>query len=467
MATMAILGAGLAGLSTAMMLTRDGHDVTVLERDPAPPAEQPWPGWERPGVPQFRLPHYLLPRWWAELRAELPDAAAAVLAAGAARYNALAALPPDMRGPTRQGDDRFDTVTARRPVLEAALATAAAAAGVDVRRGVRVTGLHVERRTSRPRVTGLTTADGVIAADLVVDCSGRRSALPVWLAAAGARPPAEERADSGFVYYGRHFRSPDGRLPASVTVLNQPYESVSILTLPADHDTWSVVVTAGAKDKALRRLRDPAVWSAAIARYPAATHWAGGEPITGVDVMAGLEDRLRRFVIDGDPVATGVVAVGDAWACTNPSLGRGASFAVLHAGVLRDVVREVGVDEHDKLVRRFDDATAATMEPLYRATNAVDRHRLAEIDADIAGVPYRPADPRFAGAKALFAAALNDPDVLRAYVSIASMIATPDEVFATPALRDRILARGMSAPQYPLPGPSRAELLGALDGGIR
>src|SRR3712207_3314011 len=98
MATIAILGAGPAGLSTAMLLNRDGHEVTVLERDPAPPADRPWDDWQRPGVNQFRLPHYLLPRWWAELRAELPDAAEAMLAAGGTRFNPLTSLPPDMRG---------------------------------------------------------------------------------------------------------------------------------------------------------------------------------------------------------------------------------------------------------------------------------------------------------------------------------------------------------------------------------
>jgi 2-polyprenyl-6-methoxyphenol hydroxylase-like FAD-dependent oxidoreductase len=462
MATIAILGAGIAGLSTAMMLTRDGHDVTVLERDPAAPADRPWETWERPGVNQFRLPHYMLPRWWAELRAELPDAAEAMVAAGATRFNGLTALPEPMRGTVRDGDERFETVTARRPVLEAALTAAAAAAGVAVRRGVRVTGVRTDGRSPVPRVTGVTTTGGTVAADLVVDCGGRRSALPAWLAAAGGRRPAEERIDGGFVYYGRHFRSRGGGVPSMRTVLSQPYDSVGILTLPADDGTWSVVLTTSGRDKALRALRDPSIWSAVIARYPLAAHWADAEPITGVDVMAGLEDRVRRYVVDGEPVATGVVAVGDAWACTNPSLGRGASFAILHARVLRDVLREAGVDDHDKLVRRFDEATARTVEPLYQATVAFDTHRLAEIDADVAGVPYRPDDVRWMASKALLAAALQDPGALRAYLSVVSLIATPDEAFATPGLRDRILALGVTAPRYPLPGPSRAELLAAV-----
>jgi 2-polyprenyl-6-methoxyphenol hydroxylase-like FAD-dependent oxidoreductase len=459
MTTIVILGAGIAGLSTAMLLTRDGHDVTVLERDPEPPPERPWEDWQRPGINQFRLPHYLLPRWWAELRAELPDAAEAVLAAGAARVNPLTALPARMRGETRDDDERFETVTARRPVVEAALAAAAAAAGVKVRRGVRVLGVRTDGRTPVPRITGVTTADGDVSADLVVDCGGRRSALPAWLASAGARAPAEERADAGFVYYSRHFR---GSLPEQRAVISQPYDSVSVLTLPAEQGTWSVVLTASAKDKALRALHEPAAWSAVIARYPLAAHWADAEPITGIEAMAGIEDQLRRYVVDGEPVATGVAAVGDAWACTNPSLGRGASFAIIHARVLRDVLRETGVAEHDKLVRRFDEATARTVEPLYRATVGFDMHRLAEIDGDIAGTPYRPDDQRWAGAKAMFAAALRDPDALRAYVAVASFLITPDEVFAAPELRDRILALGLTAPQYPLPGPSRADLLDAI-----
>ncbi len=466
MATIAILGAGMAGLSTAMLLSGDGHTVTVLERDEAGPpagrADEAWDGWRRGGVSQFRLPHYMLPRWWAEVCESIPELGPALEEAGAGRFNPVTALPLQLRGPVRDDDRRFETMTARRPVLEAAFAKAAAAAGVTVHRGVRVTGVVCAGRSPVPRVTGVTTGRGAVDADLVVDCGGRRSRLPSWLRAAGAQAPVEERADSGFVYYGRHFRSRTGGYPRLATFLAQPYDSLTMLTLPADNDTWSVVLTTSARDKDLRALRNPEAWSAAVARYPLAAHWTDAEAISGVDVMSGIEDRLRRYVLDGVPVATGVVAVGDAWACTNPSLGRGASFAVLHARLLRDVLREVGTEDHDKLVRRFDEATTRVVEPLYRATYAYDRHRLAEIDCDVAGRPYRPEDRRWLAGKALFAAALRDPDAARAHATIASFLATPDEVFATPGLRDRVLALGMSAPQYPLPGPSRADLLGAL-----
>src|SRR6185295_5960615 len=97
---------------------------------------------------------------------------------------------------------------------------------------------------------------------------------------------------------------------------------------------------ASTRDHALRPLRDPDKWTAALDRYPLAAHWSAATPLTGVDVMAGLADRWRSLVVDGEAVATGVVAVGDAACCTNPSLGRGAAIGLLHARTLRDLLRE-------------------------------------------------------------------------------------------------------------------------------
>lgn len=107
--------------------------------------------------------------------------------------------------------------------------------------------------------------------------------------------------------------------------------------------------------------------------------------------------------------------------------------------------------------------TAATVEPLYRMTLWYDRHRLAEIDADIAGTPYRPDDQRWAVTKATFAAGLADPEVARAHLSLVSLLNTPDEVLAEPGMLGRIVALGMHASRNPPPGPDRASLLATLD----
>jgi len=463
-----VLGAGLGGLSTAMLLVRGGHQVTVLERDPAepPPAAQAWEAWERRGINQFRLPHLTLPRWRAQMEQELPEVLDELTAVGGLRVNMLASLPETRRGPLRDGDERFETVTARRPVLEAAVAAVAGRTpGVTIRRGVAATGLLADPLpgTQTPHVQGVLTAGGrTVRADLVVDCGGRRSALGSWLEAVGARRPAEEREDCGFVYYARHFRTTTGELPAARANVLQHYNSVSLLTLPADNGTWSVVFTTSSRDPALRALRDPSRWNAALARYPLVAAWGEGEPITGVDAIAGIEDRHRRLVVDDRPVATGVVAVGDAWACTNPSLGRGAAIGLLHASCLRDILRDVDPGDPEKLARRFDEATTTVVEPLYRMTLGFDRHRLAEIAADVDGTPYVTDDPRWLVGKATFAASLTDPDITRAYLSLASLLVTPDELFATPGLVDRVLQLGAGAPNYPLPGPSRQELLATI-----
>ena len=47
MARIVIAGGGVCGLAAGLMLHRDGHEVTVLERDRAPLPESPEDAWER------------------------------------------------------------------------------------------------------------------------------------------------------------------------------------------------------------------------------------------------------------------------------------------------------------------------------------------------------------------------------------------------------------------------------------
>jgi 2-polyprenyl-6-methoxyphenol hydroxylase-like FAD-dependent oxidoreductase len=450
-----------------MLLADDGHEVVVLERDaaPPPPPGQAWESWSRRGVNQFRLLHFLLPRFRREAMRALPRVVQAMEEAGALSLNIVAGVPEQISGGPRRGDEDFTSVTARRPVAESVLAACAeATVGVTIRRGVAITGLTTgpPTRPGIPHVTGVRTETGEeIAADLVVDATGRRSPLPTWLADGGARPPLEDVEDCGFVYYGRHFHSADGSHPPIIGPLAQPYGTVSTLTLPADNGTWGVAVITSAADTALRALRDVDCWTAVVRGLPLTAHWLDGEPLDDrIAVMAKIEDRHRRYVVDGAPVATGVVALADSWACTNPSLGRGISMGMIHALALRDLLR----NGHDPLALAlaWDEVTVSTVEPWYRDTVTLDRHRLAEIDSLVAGVPYRPEDPAWNVWKCLSEAAGKDADCFRALLSIVGLLQTTDEALAPSGLLDKVLELGAGWAEAPAFGPSREELLGLV-----
>ncbi len=463
-----VVGAGVVALGTAMLLAGDGHRVTVLERDPDGPPNDPadaWARWQRPGLNQFRMAHAFLGGFRAILDAELPAVSAALADAGGLRQNFIRdVLPAQVSGGWQDGDERYEWLTGRRVLVEAVLAAAAEATpGVEVCRGVGVAGLTsgASAQAGVPQVTGVRTRDGGdIPADLVVDMSGRRSALPGWLQDIGARPPGEELEDSGLVYFGRHFRSADGSVPPLFGAPQIHWGTISSLTLPADNGTWSVVVVTAAKDTALRPLREADRWEAVVRGLPLVAHWLDGTPIDdGVQVMARLEDRYRRFAVDGQPVATGVVAVADSWACTNPTNGRGASIGLLHALTLRDQLRAVGLDDPAAFAGAFDAATAETVEPWYRATLTSDRHRLGEIEAGIRGVAYDSPDPAYQLEKALELALQQDPECLRASLDTRLVLRTPEDVFARPGLRDKTLRLGSHWRDEPPFGPTREQIL--------
>jgi 2-polyprenyl-6-methoxyphenol hydroxylase-like FAD-dependent oxidoreductase len=468
-ARIVIVGAGVVGLGTGLLLSRDGHEVTVLERDAGVPpsgAAEIWDGWQRKGVSQFRLPHFFLARFRGLLDSELPDVQAELVAAGAVIVNPVLDAPEAFRGPAREGDAAFECLSGRRCVVEAAVASVAGRAPrLEIRRGAAVAGLlaGAPARNGVPHAAGVRLSTGEeITADLVVDMTGRRSPLPRWLEAIGSRPPRDELDDSGFIYYGRHFRSAGGIPPALGGYLMH-LGTISALTLPADNGTWSVTLVTSARDKALRCLRDPVTWEKAVRSLPLVAHWLDGQPIDDrVTVMAGIEDRHRSLMAGGSPVATGVVAAGDAWACSNPTVGRGASIGMMQAVLLRDTIAATGLDDPGAFALAFHRATAEQVEPWYRDTLTADRHRLAEIDALIDGGEYRPRDPGWELSQALSNAAFKDPDCLRAFVSVSMVLTRPADALARPGLADKVTALGGGWRDEPIPAPSRAGLLSAV-----
>jgi 2-polyprenyl-6-methoxyphenol hydroxylase-like FAD-dependent oxidoreductase len=465
-ARIVVTGGGIVGLGTALLLAEDGHQVTVLERDPAPPpegAEPAWAHWERRGVNQFRMLHMFLPRLREILETELPAVLDALDARGALRANVLDQLPASVTGGTRAGDERYAVVTGRRPVFEAAVAEVADAhAGITVRRGVAVTGLLTGSSATEhvPHVTGVRVEGEDLAADLVVDCTGRRSPLPRWLTEIGARAPVEELDDCGFVYYGRHFRSADGDQPPLLGPALQHHDSISTITLGADNGTYAVAVITSARDTVMRGLKDPDAWTTIVRSHPLVAHWVDAECLQEtVAVMARIEDRHRSFVVDGAPVATGVLAVGDSWACTNPSVGRGASIGMCHAVATRDLLREWPLSDPTGLALAHHDATLRAVEPWFRSTLRFDRLRLAEVEAQIAETPFETEDPTWPFRKAMDAAAMVDPAVLRSALDDAFLFRTLEEMMDDHDVAERVRAAGGGAQDRPILGPTRADLV--------
>jgi 2-polyprenyl-6-methoxyphenol hydroxylase-like FAD-dependent oxidoreductase len=229
----------------------------------------------------------------------------------------------------------------------------------------------------------------------------------------------------------------------------------SIVTLPGDNDTWSVTIFVAAGDRRLKRLRDVDAWTALVRACPRHAHWLDGEPLTDVLPMAGVMDRHRVAA----PPATGIVSVADAWACTNPTLGRGIALGLSHAAMLRDVVR-ARLHDARGLAEEWRERTERELAPFYRAAVESDRLRLADMEAYRAGrEPDPPSAPAAALGRALFAAMPYDADVFRAGLEIIGCLAQPEEVLARPGFADHGRAVARRAGAAPPMGPGRDEVL--------
>lgn len=464
MAEIVVIGAGIAGSTAALLLARDGHSVTVLDRDAGPlpvDVDDAWSSWNRRAVGQFRMPHILLSRGTSLLCDELPDVASQLERIGGLRLNPIDAFLQRSGAPGREpDDDRFTMLTGRRSTIEWALATTLdVEPRVSVRRGAAVDDLIAgpPAASETPHVTGVRVESGEeIFADLVVDATGRNSPTTRWLATLGGTTPLEVIEDSGFAYYGRFFRSADGSVPELRAPVLTAFGSMSVLTIPSDNGTWATMVYASAGDKPLRRLRRPEVFESVVRDCPLHAHWLDGEPISELASMVGVTDRKRTFLVEGQPVVTGLLPIGDAAACSNPSIGRGMSFALMHTMLLRDAVRK-WLDQPLVLAREFGLETESTLAPWYRETRDIDRSRIEEMRAVVDGRDIEDTPQRRIIA-ALIAAATKDLTALRAWSEVIGCLSLVDQVMSRDGLLAHVIDVASTAPDPP-PGPDRARLI--------
>jgi 2-polyprenyl-6-methoxyphenol hydroxylase-like FAD-dependent oxidoreductase len=460
-----VIGAGVAGLGTALALGRDGHAVTVLERDATPLPESAseafW--WDRRGAPQVRHSHMFLARLRNLLRDGYPDVREALLAAGATELTVAEMLPEGMDPEPHEGDEDLAMLACRRTTFEWVLRTKVLECDhVTFRDGIVVDGVL----TRDGRVVGVRTREGEeIRADIVVAANGRRSELPRWVREAGLGDIEEITEDTGIVYWSRFYRVLDGATePKQEGPIGGDLGYMKFAVFPGDNGTFSITLATNNDDEVFRGLGKEELFDAVVQQLVPTAPWvdpAVSEPITPVHPMAKLLNRVRNVVVDGVPVAPGLHAVGDAAVCTNPLYGRGCALGFVHADLLRDALRE-HPDDVVAQALALHEGTERELLPWYVASVQGDarNRRIARGEAS--------DQDEFLGniLKEIGPAMRTDPVLFRGFMRMFNLLSSPDALMSDPELIGRVMEHLQHRDEHREPdpplGPPREELLATL-----
>ncbi|MEO7804456.1 MAG: hypothetical protein ABIS18_08935 [Actinomycetota bacterium] len=480
-----IIGGSIAGSAAALALARGGVDVVVLEADGTdlPSDVSDHALWLRPGTPHGRQAHAFLGLFVKTMREFAPDVIEDIERVGVIVRGPDELIPPSLRGELPDDSDNdLVVINSRRSLVEAVMRRAVLAEPrVQVRSGVGVAGLEAKQLDGVPAVTGVRTATGeLIEADVVLDASGRKTGVESWLSAIGARPPSFVAAPTHQLYFTRHYQlrktndlSTNGLSTNDLPPLNSGFVTgtqfpwFASLMFPGDNGILQVVVGALPEDRPMKKVRDPEAFHAVTQMAPAVAPWVDPNisvPVTDVGAMGNLQNYVRRLVVDGEPVVTGIHLIGDAAAITNPQYGRGVSHAVGHSTAVVKTVLDLAQSPKEQ-ARAVDAEVQRMLVPSFENAVQLDRNRTVLWQAGMRGepppTPVPGTDAPFTQ-KQVLVASMNDGVVYRALFRCGMLLDPPGSWKHNEQVVQRIVETSTETGTAEAELPSRDEVLAAI-----
>jgi 2-polyprenyl-6-methoxyphenol hydroxylase-like FAD-dependent oxidoreductase len=433
-----VIGAGMGGLAAAKAVAPHFEKVTVFDRDALPDAPAP-----RLGTPQARHTHGLLAGGCRALELLFPGIEFDLVEAGAVRMRVRRDTRFEIPGfdPFPQRDLGFDQFGLSRPALERVCRRRLECEpNIEFRPRTRVTELTASPHSGS--VAGVRFEDtrgrpGRLAADLVVDASGRASPTLHFLDAIDSAKPAAIEIGIDQAYATAVFETPEAAPTDWLFVVHAPTPPGSSrlgIIMPMEGRRWSVSLCVNHGETPPGDI-DGFMAFAKSLRMPTIYNAIRGAKHVGDVARFGMPCSVRRAFDRLDRFPRGLVPLGDSVCRFPPVQGQGMSVAAQEAHVLASLLdsRRGRADPLGGVAEAF----FSEIQPLLEAPWAVAMNDLAYPQTR----GERPPDfaTRMQYARALMRLAAEDAETDRLVFEVRSLL-KPHSALREPELASRVMS---------------------------